>query len=99
KSLHDFYGAFMGVRIARKHLSWYEEKFPERIRLKHQFNQVNDLQQQLDLLESYFALDQENIETTVEASTLTSDRQKKIYLRMHYQINGYRLEWPSFKKC
>jgi len=28
KELHQFYGEFMGVRIARKHLSWYLQKMP-----------------------------------------------------------------------
>ncbi|MFK8049046.1 MAG: tRNA dihydrouridine synthase DusB [Halioglobus sp.] len=28
KELHQFYGEFMGVRIARKHLSWYLQKIP-----------------------------------------------------------------------
>ncbi len=27
--LHEFYGEFMGVRIARKHLSWYLQNMPE----------------------------------------------------------------------
>lgn len=55
KALHDFYGSYLGVRIARKHLSWYEETFPEHIALKNHFNQINDCQEQLDLLEAYFS--------------------------------------------
>ncbi len=54
KSLHDFYGTSLGVRISRKHLSWYEEKFPHIIFLKKQFNQLNESQAQLDLIDEYF---------------------------------------------
>jgi len=55
KALHDFYGSYLGVRIARKHLSWYEEKFPEHIVLKKHFNQINECQEQIDVLEAFFS--------------------------------------------
>lgn len=54
RALHDFYGAYLGIRISRKHLSWYEEKFPEQLCLKKQFNRLDSCQAQLDLIETAF---------------------------------------------
>jgi tRNA-dihydrouridine synthase B len=53
-ALHEFYGTHLGVRIARKHLSWYEENFSEQIRLKKTFNQLTDCKEQLKLIDKFF---------------------------------------------
>lgn len=53
RDLHNFYGPYMGVRIARKHVGWYEEKFPGRIALKKEFNQLDSCEKQLELIEGY----------------------------------------------
>ena len=36
--LHDFYGEFMGVRIARKHMGWYLEHLPVEGDWRKRFN-------------------------------------------------------------
>lgn len=54
RDLHAFYGPYLGLRIARKHMGWYEEKFPQLAGLKKQFNILESELQQLQLLEVFF---------------------------------------------
>ncbi len=53
-ALHDFYGDFMGVRIARKHLGWYLQSDPARQRHRAQFNALESPAQQLRYVEQLF---------------------------------------------
>lgn len=52
-SLYDFYGEFMGVRIARKHVSWYLKTLPG-ITLRTFFNQLETPAQQLHAITDFF---------------------------------------------
>lgn len=53
-ALHDFYGDFMGVRIARKHVGWYLKQQPDARPFMRTFNAIDDTQQQLDSIEQLF---------------------------------------------
>lgn len=53
--LHAFYGPYLGLRIARKHVSWYEEKFPEYVFFRKKFNELESCEQQLELFEKVFS--------------------------------------------
>ena len=58
-SLHEFYGEFQGVRIARKHIRWYLDKLPsedQSQRKKHwqQISRVDNIDTQLSLIAEYF---------------------------------------------
>ncbi len=58
RSLYDFYGEYLGVRIARKHIGWYcREQLNARAMLGL-VNQAEDCVSQLNLVETYF-LEQE----------------------------------------
>ncbi|RUO73762.1 tRNA dihydrouridine synthase DusB [Idiomarina seosinensis] len=52
--LHEFYGKFQGVRIARKHVGWYLKEQPDSHGFRQQFNQIEQADSQLDSLENYF---------------------------------------------
>jgi tRNA-dihydrouridine synthase B len=52
--LHQFYGEYTGVRVARKHVGWYLQGTAAGSNWRRQFNQLDTAQQQLDQLESYF---------------------------------------------
>ena len=53
-NVHRFYGEFMGVRIARKHVGWYlAERDPERS-FRKTFNALDSAQEQLEALEAIF---------------------------------------------
>lgn len=53
-ALHDFYGDFLGVRIARKHMGWYFNNLPQGQKQKKTFNQLQETTQQLDFIHNYF---------------------------------------------
>ncbi|UCB55121.1 MAG: tRNA dihydrouridine synthase DusB [Thiotrichales bacterium] len=55
KNLYDFYGNYMGVRIARKHIGWYCRHHPDTDAFKQQINRVESTQQQLDLVSEFFS--------------------------------------------
>jgi tRNA-dihydrouridine synthase B len=58
KALHGFYGEFQGLRVARKHVSWYAAELDGGSAFRQQFNRLESAQAQLDALENYFvALD------------------------------------------
>lgn len=53
-ALHDFYGDFMGIRIARKHVAWFLESLLEceTFRLwKHRFNPLETTAEQFSFLD------------------------------------------------
>ncbi len=52
--LHKFYGEFMGVRIARKHVSWYLQTHDQGKQFRSTFNALVLPQQQLDALNVFF---------------------------------------------
>ncbi len=53
-NVHQFYGDFMGCRIARKHVGWYLAERDQERRFRKMFNAIEDAQQQLDILTNYF---------------------------------------------
>lgn len=54
KALHNFYGCYMGIRIARKHVGWYLQTLADTTPFRSQFNRIQDAQEQLDLLNEFF---------------------------------------------
>jgi tRNA-dihydrouridine synthase B len=51
-ALHDFYGEFMGVRIARKHVAWYLQHRPDYLQQRSAFNSLEQAGEQLHYLEN-----------------------------------------------
>ena len=54
KELHQFYGDFMGVRIARKHVSWYMQSHEQGKNFRSSFNGLESTSEQLESLNMYF---------------------------------------------
>lgn len=52
--MHQFYGATMGVRIARKHIYWYIQDLPAAQQYRPLINQAQCPQTQLQILDQYF---------------------------------------------
>jgi tRNA-dihydrouridine synthase B len=52
--LHRFYGEKRGVRVARKHLTWYCDKLANADEFRYQAVRVNSASEQLRLTEEYF---------------------------------------------
>tara|TARA_Y100000034_G_scaffold118055_1_gene158318 strand:+ start:681 stop:1685 length:1005 start_codon:yes stop_codon:yes gene_type:complete len=54
KELHQFYGDFMGLRIARKHVSWYMQTHEQGKAFRSSFNALESTSEQLESLNVYF---------------------------------------------
>ncbi|WP_299180631.1 tRNA dihydrouridine synthase DusB [uncultured Neptuniibacter sp.] len=54
QELHRFYGDYMGVRIARKHVSWYLQDKPNGSSFRKQFNIIETAADQAAAIEGYF---------------------------------------------
>lgn len=54
-ALHDFYGEFMGIRIARKHIGWYLQAQPNGSEFRQTFNRLESTQTQKVAVREYFA--------------------------------------------
>jgi len=54
RNLHSFYGDFLGVRIARKHMGWYLQHLPQMSESKKTFNQLQQTSEQLNFINLYF---------------------------------------------
>ena len=65
--LHRFYGETTGVRVARKHLTWYCENLENADDFRHQVVRVDSASEQLRLTKQYFlGNDQSGTETEQE---------------------------------
>lgn len=53
-ALHDFYGDFMGVRIARKHVAWYLQDRPDYRARRKAFNSLQTPAEQLQQIDQLF---------------------------------------------
>ncbi|MEP4485918.1 MAG: tRNA dihydrouridine synthase DusB [Halioglobus sp.] len=54
RELHAFYGEFMGVRIARKHMGWYLQHQTRDKEFRRQFNSLSTPAEQLRLINTIF---------------------------------------------
>ncbi|MDX7784749.1 tRNA dihydrouridine synthase DusB [Aeromonas caviae] len=53
-NLHHFYGAYLGARIARKHVGWYLDEEEAGREFRKHFNALDCADAQLEALEAYF---------------------------------------------
>lgn len=54
QALHEFYGEYMGVRIARKHVNWYLKTLPNNDRFRTVFNALECPELQRESIQRYF---------------------------------------------
>ncbi|MFT5706426.1 MAG: tRNA-dihydrouridine synthase B [Oceanospirillaceae bacterium] len=59
-ALHQFYGDYLGVRIARKHVNWYLQSVQENKLFRAGFNKLDTRDKQLAAIEQYFTTVQLN---------------------------------------
>ncbi|HAS62635.1 MAG TPA: tRNA dihydrouridine synthase DusB, partial [Vibrio sp.] len=53
-ALHEFYGEYLGPRIARKHVGWYLKEHEQANEFRRTFNAIDIAPEQLEALEGYF---------------------------------------------
>ena len=54
EDLYDFYGIETGVRVARKHISWYTRGLTGSAAFRHRMNQLPDIVQQQQAVNDFF---------------------------------------------
>jgi tRNA-dihydrouridine synthase B len=54
KDLYGFYGEHTGVRVARKHISWYTKGLAGSAAFRHSMNRLETCDEQLRAVEEYF---------------------------------------------
>ena len=54
EDLYDFYGTETGVRVARKHISWYTKGLVGSAAFRHAMNQLPDIVQQRRAVNDFF---------------------------------------------
>jgi tRNA-dihydrouridine synthase B len=54
-NVQQFYGDTMGVRIARKHVGWYVDKYDNDRTFRRVFNAIDDGESQIEALIAYFS--------------------------------------------
>jgi tRNA-dihydrouridine synthase B len=54
QDLYDFYGEYTGVRVARKHISWYTRGLAGSAQFRHVMNQIEARAEQEDFVEHFF---------------------------------------------
>jgi tRNA-dihydrouridine synthase B len=53
-NLYSFYGEYAGVRMARKHVSWYSKGHPKGAKFRHEFNNLETSQEQITSVNDFF---------------------------------------------
>ena len=75
--LHRFYGENTGIRVARKHLTWYCENLEDADEFRHRVVRVDSASEQLRLTKQYFlGTDQSGTETKQEKEHQVQDQQE-----------------------
>ncbi len=54
QDLHDFYGEYLGVRIARKHVSWYLQRQQDSNEFRSRFNGLQSAAEQVEAVQQWF---------------------------------------------
>ncbi|WP_455208277.1 tRNA dihydrouridine synthase DusB [Kaarinaea lacus] len=54
RNLYNFYGEYTGVRVARKHISWYSKGHPHGAVFRQMVNRVDTVEEQLQLIQEFF---------------------------------------------
>ncbi|PKO93383.1 MAG: tRNA dihydrouridine synthase DusB [Betaproteobacteria bacterium HGW-Betaproteobacteria-1] len=53
--LYEFYGELTGMRVARKHISWYTKGLAGSANFRHYMNQLQSIEEQLGAINEFFA--------------------------------------------
>ena len=61
-TLYAFYGEYSGVRMARKHISWYSKGLRDGAAFRHRVNQVEACDAQLTMVREFFDRQQQAME-------------------------------------
>jgi tRNA-dihydrouridine synthase B len=60
QQLYDFYGEYLGIRIARKHIAWYSKGRPGGAVFRNKINYSDSVEHQMQTIRDYFECLQNN---------------------------------------
>lgn len=60
--LYHFYGEHTGLRVGRKHISWYTKGLPGSAVFRHRMNQLESVDEQMQAVTDFFAEQKTNSE-------------------------------------
>ena len=60
RAIHQYYGEFLGIRIARKHVGWYVDTLPNGDEFRKYFNQLENPYQQIQGLHDFLTAPNNN---------------------------------------
>lgn len=76
EDLYGFYGTETGVRVARKHISWYTKGLTGSAAFRHQMNRLDSVIEQRAMVEDFFGhLGQRHEHLVYDASAETTDEE------------------------
>jgi hypothetical protein len=88
RDLYQFYGDTTGVRVARKHLTWYCSELQDSQTFRSQVVRVDSAAEQIRLTKEYFRLHGDDVsisartvQRTGEAQCLTSNEHRELAKR------------------
>jgi tRNA-dihydrouridine synthase B len=70
--LYDFYGEHTGLRVARKHISWYTKGLAGSAYFRHQMNQLESVAAQLSAVNDFFEGQMQSGETLHYAEAMAA---------------------------
>ncbi len=79
--LYDFYGDLTGMRVARKHISWYTKGLKDSANFRHQMNQLQTIEEQLASIGAFFAMLEtqgERLQYQVDAASDDGDNNEAL---------------------
>ncbi|PLY16242.1 MAG: tRNA dihydrouridine synthase DusB [Sedimenticola sp.] len=54
QNLYAFYGEYLGIRVARKHIAWYSKTLPGSALFRNNVNNSNTAEEQLSMIDDFF---------------------------------------------
>ena len=54
RDLYDFYGEYSGLRVARKHISWYTKGLVGSAHFRHNMNRLETVEEQMAAVDEFF---------------------------------------------
>ena len=75
-TLYAFYGEYSGVRMARKHISWYSKGLRDGAAFRHRVNQVESCEAQVTMVREFFDV-QDALMPRETGTSGAADRQQQ----------------------
>ncbi|WVH09195.1 MAG: tRNA-dihydrouridine synthase DusB [Fluviibacter phosphoraccumulans EoVTN8] len=76
EDLYEFYGTETGVRVARKHISWYTKGLSGSATFRHQMNRLDSVIEQRTMVQDFFSgLGQRHEHLVYDISSDTNDEE------------------------